>query len=225
MTSSSTAAAMMSWPVGVLSIFACLSTLSAIPIEVGASVQPTASPACAHAHVQGMCRVPAGRVHASRSSARRKGGWVAAKHALCCAARLPLEPEKEAREQPAEHQRRQGASDGDGDTAQSDELEHGEVDVEAGLEHEQHQAHLSEEHQRLGHRHQVGERRTKHDAHQDLAYERGQAELGGRLARAPDAGEREGEQDDQVEIVVQLPPLAVARDKLVHHCVGRAADV
>eukprot|EP00964_Phaeocystis_antarctica_P119291 scaffold83034_cov63-Phaeocystis_antarctica.AAC.4 len=45
MTSSSTAAAMMSWPVGVLSSLACLSTLSAMPIEVGASVQPTASAA------------------------------------------------------------------------------------------------------------------------------------------------------------------------------------
>ena len=47
MTSSSTAAAMMSWPVGVLSILACLRTLSAIPIDVGASVQPTASAAWA----------------------------------------------------------------------------------------------------------------------------------------------------------------------------------
>ena len=33
------------WPVGVLSRFACLSTLSAMPIDVGASVQPTASAA------------------------------------------------------------------------------------------------------------------------------------------------------------------------------------
>ena len=59
-------------------------------------------------------------------------------HALCYAARLPLEPEEEAREQIAEHQWRQGAGDGDGDTAQPDELEHVEVDVEAGREHKQH---------------------------------------------------------------------------------------
>ena len=43
MMSSSTAAEITSWPVGVLSTLPRLSTFSATPIEVGASVQPMAS--------------------------------------------------------------------------------------------------------------------------------------------------------------------------------------
>mmetsp|Transcript_53248 Transcript_53248/g.122368 ORF Transcript_53248/g.122368 Transcript_53248/m.122368 type:complete len:318 (+) Transcript_53248:1318-2271(+) len=45
-TSSSTAAAMINWPVGVLSTLAALSTLRAMPIDVGASVHDTAREAC-----------------------------------------------------------------------------------------------------------------------------------------------------------------------------------